>query len=88
MSPIDSSAKDRIPRVKANVYTAMAILASIFLVGGIVLLYLTIEPYTQPPRRIGVPTTPGFPSGPSEAAPAPDSGPAEPSEPAPGPGAP
>jgi hypothetical protein len=94
MSPTDSSAADRIPRVKVNVYTALAILSSVFLAGGIALLYLTIEPYTMPPRRITTtapggyipPAAPESPGGPGAPAEEPAPAPAEEPAPAPAPG--
>ena len=54
MSPTDSDVDPLRVRLKSNVYTAMMILASVFLAGGIALLYLIIEPYTLTSGRAPV----------------------------------
>lgn len=54
MSRTDSDVDPVRVRLKSNVYTAMMILASVFLAGGVALLYLVIAPYTVPSRRAPV----------------------------------
>jgi hypothetical protein len=45
MSPMRSEEDGPPPRATSNVYTVLMVLASIFLAGGITLLYLTLMPY-------------------------------------------
>jgi hypothetical protein len=37
-------------KAKSNVYTAAVILSAVFLIGGLVLLYMQLTPYLTPPR--------------------------------------